>query len=108
MIDILFVGDRHRDRVTVPRLVERILGVNVREQLADWQDFRVNGYPRKVLFAARVARDAGALGLVATVDTDTDPQRRKFRALVEGREKDRQVYPDFPIAFGEANPHGEA
>jgi hypothetical protein len=108
MIRILFVGDGERDAATVPHLVARILGVSVEAHTIHWKSLRVNGYPRKVLFAARQARDAGAVGLVATVDADKDPQREKLRKLVEGRDADRASYPSFPIAFGEASPHGEA
>jgi hypothetical protein len=42
------------------------------------------------------------------VDTDNDSVGEKLRRLREARNADRQSSPPFPIALGEANPHGEA
>jgi hypothetical protein len=45
---------------------------------------------------------------VFTVDTDTDPKRKKLRQLCEAREEERACAPAFPMALGEAHPHAEA
>jgi hypothetical protein len=108
MLTVLFIGDGPRDAATVPRLVERLLGVTVKERIRHWRELRVGGYRRKLLFAAREARDAGAAGVVACVDTDKDDRGEKRRELRLGRDDDRSRYPDYPIALGEAKPHGEA
>jgi hypothetical protein len=42
------------------------------------------------------------------VDTDKDPRRRKLGELKKARKEDRASSPPFPLALGEANPHGEA
>jgi hypothetical protein len=110
MIPIFFVGDGRRDAATIPPIVSRILNADLRPMTRAWA--RLNrgggGYPKKVQFAARQARDAGAAGLIAVVDRDRDPKREKLRRLQAGRDTDRMKAPPFPTALGEADPHGEA
>jgi hypothetical protein len=110
MMYLLFVGDGERDAVTVPRLVERIVEVPVREEARPWARLHGagKGYGRKLAFAMRQAKDLGTSGLVAVVDADRDPKRGRLRALREARDAERQVAPPFPTAIGEAVPHGEA
>ena len=111
MIDLHFVGDGPRDAATLPRLVERILGAEVGGPFKEWRHVRLHGksgYAGKIKFVIRAARDAGASGLVAAVDADKDPQRRRLRDLVAGRDADRASAPPFPAALGEAVPHGDA
>ena len=111
MIRLLFVGDGPRDDVTVPRLVENILGVPVREEVKHWKDLHLSagkGLSRKLLFAVRQAKDQELVGLVATVDTDNDRTRERLKELREAREKERTKSLPFPVVLGQANPHGEA
>lgn len=112
MLDLFLVADGPRDHVTVPHLVGHILGVTVRAQVAAWsrlhQHGSGSGYRRKLLFAVAQARDANAAGLVATVDSDKDPKREKLHKLVRARDEMRDSSSVFPIALGEATPHGEA
>ncbi len=106
MIPILFVGDGERDGVTVPRLVERILGRRVREDFRRWARLRGgSGYERKLAFAVRQAKDAGTQGVVAAIDKDKSQGR--LRALREQRDLE-QTHGAFPIAVAEAVPHSEA
>jgi hypothetical protein len=112
MIDLLFVADGTRDHVTIPPLVGRLLGVNVRAMTTPWARLRqqsgVSGYRRQLRFAIRQARDANAVAILATVDRDKDPRRRKLKELLVARDEDRISSPAFPTALGEADPHGEA
>ena len=112
MIDILFVTDGPRDHVTIPPLIGRILGVTVRVNTTPWARLHrqsgVRGYRRKLRFAILQARDANALGILATVDRDVHPRRTKLKELLQARDEDRQENPPFPVALGEAEPHGEA
>ena len=110
MIRLLFVGDGERDAVTVPRLVERILGAEIREETERWARLHGTkpGYGRKVLYAIRQARDLGTGGLVATVDADRDREGRRLREMREARDAERTRSPAFPAALGQAIPHGEA
>ncbi|HKI32786.1 MAG TPA: hypothetical protein VKA46_13125 [Gemmataceae bacterium] len=112
MIELLIVGDGPGDTATVPHLVGRILGVNVRATFKHWarihREGSGKGYRKKLLFAMRQAVDADATGLVMTVDVDNDPQGRKLKELCNARDEARQSAPAFPTAFGEANVHAEA
>lgn len=111
MIQLYFVGDGPRDGATLPRLVERILGADIDGPFKEWRHVRLHGksgYAGKMKFAIRAARDAGASGLVAAVDADKDPQRRRLRDLVAGRDADRASAPPFPAAIEEAVPHADA
>jgi hypothetical protein len=109
MIQILFVGDGERDAVTVPRIVERILSVAIREESRQWARLHSagRGYGRKLQFAVRQARDSAQQGVVATVDADRSGLRR-LRELQVARERDRAKSPAFPTVLGCAVPHGEA
>jgi hypothetical protein len=86
---LLFVGDGERDAVTVPRLVEGLLGVSIREETRAWAHLHRGGkgYRHKLRFAILQAKDAEAAGVVLTVDTDKDPQRRKLRELKKRAKK---------------------
>ena len=111
MIHLYFVGDGPRDGATLPRLVERILGAEVDGPFKEWRHVRLHGksgYAGKMKFVIRAARDADANGLVAAVDADKDPQRRRLRDLIAGRDADRSSAPPFPAALGEAVPHADA
>ncbi len=111
MIQLHFVGDGPRDGATLPRLVERILGAQVDGPFKEWRHVRLHGksgYAGKMKFVIRAARDDGASGLVAAVDSDKDPQRRRLRDLIAGRDADRVSAPPFSAALGEAVPHADA
>ncbi|HEV7224363.1 MAG TPA: hypothetical protein VGN42_16760 [Pirellulales bacterium] len=111
MIHLFFVGDGPRDGATLPPLVERILGAEVSVTFREWRPLHLRGkggYGGKLQFIIRAARDAGASGLVAVVDRDKDPRRRRLRDLAAGRAGDRASAPPFPTALGEAVPHVEA
>jgi hypothetical protein len=109
MIQLLIIGDGERDAVTVPRIVEQILSVSVREESRQWARLHSagRGYGRKLQFAVRQARDSAQQGVVATVDADRSGLRR-LRELRGTREKDRAQSPAFPTVLGCAVPHGEA
>ena len=110
MIALAFIGDGPRDQVTVPRLVERVLGAAVGAPYnAIWKDIRLNrgsGLDRKLAFALAEAKSDGLAGLVATIDEDTIPGR--LAQLEQARAADRERAPPFPLAIGQARPHGEA
>jgi len=122
MIALLFVGDGERDAATVPALVETLLQTPFRAETRMWARLHgapttakqrqrkpaQKGYERKLRFAVRQANDAGAAGVVATVDSDTDKPGTKLRRLRKGREAARKDPCAIPIALGEARPHGEA
>src|SRR5213593_4826031 len=109
MIDFLFVMDGPRDHATVPYLVGRLLGVNVRPVTTPWARLRqqagVSGYRRQLRFAIKQARDARAVALIATVDNDKHPRCQKLKELLKARDDDRASSPAFPTALGEAAPH---
>ena len=111
MIRLLCVGDGERDAVTVPRLLEHILGVAVEEKTTHWPRLHRevgNGYCRQLLFVSGQARDAEVHGVVASVDRDKDRKNIKLRALRAARKEQRDQGNDLPVALGEAIPHGEA
>jgi hypothetical protein len=108
MIDIFFVLDGQRDHVTVPPLVGRILGLSIRAQTTHWARVRqkgnAKGYQRQLQFAIRQAQDAKTAGLVAVVDRDSSSRREKLKDLIGAREQTA----GYPVALGQADPHGEA
>ena len=110
MIALAFIGDGPRDQAIVPKLVERVLGAAVGAPYnAIWKDIRLNrgsGLDRKLAFALAEAKSDGLAGLVATIDEDTIPGR--LAQLEQARAADRERAPPFPLAIGEARPHGEA
>jgi len=106
VIHLWFVGDGDLDGIMVPRLVERTLGVPVREEVRRWPRLHGRGYEKKLRFATLQAEDGGAGGLVATVDADRNPER--IRTLRAARDSQRTIAPSFPTALGQAEPHGEA
>lgn len=110
MMHLLFVGDGRRDAVTVPRLVERILGARIRESTRPWARLHGagRGYGRKLRYAFLQARDLNVDGLVATVDRDTDKPRRRLGVLRDARMDEQERGTALPTALGEAVPHGEA
>src|SRR5258708_8059197 len=110
MIHLHFVGDGPRDEAMMPRLIERILKVDVHADFREWKSIHLHGkgYGKKLAFAIRVARDAAADGLVATVDADKAPQRERLRELQSARDDDRSKAPSFPTALGEAVPQAES
>ncbi len=112
MMHLLIVGDGDRDSASVPPLVEKMLNVAVRSVFRPWARLHSakggKGYARRLLFAVKQAHDLKVDGLVATVDTDRSPNRKKLRELQDARADQRQSAPPFPTALGEANPHGEA
>jgi hypothetical protein len=111
MIPLLFIGDGERDEVTIPRLAEKVLGCPIRGKFHRWVRFhkpRENRARSRLQFAYLQAQDAKAVGIIAVVDTDKDPQRVRLRDLRKERDVERAVGPPFPTALGEAVPHGEA
>jgi len=100
--------DGARDHITVPPLVGRILGVSIRPQTVPWARLRqkgnAKGYDRQLLFAIRQAKDAQSAALVAVVDRDKASRREKLKDLIAVREQ----MVGFPVALGQADPHGEA
>ena len=98
------------DGATVPHLIWNILGTEIEATPHLWArlNSRGSGYPRKLMFAVRQAKDAGVNGLVAVVDRDKMPDRTRLASMREARDKDRQTTPPFPTVLGEADPHGEA
>ena len=106
---LLFVGDGARDAATVPRLVERFLGVPVHEETRPWARLhRGRGYRAKLRFALKQAQVSQSDGLVATVDADKDRQDRRLRELKAAGDEHRSASPAFPTTLGRAIPHGEA
>ena len=108
---LLFIGDAKRDAVTVPRLVERILGVSVNEETRDWPRLHEakDGIHRKLKYMIRLAQDRRVQGLVATLDHDKEKKRRaRLHAMQEVRENERTQGNQLPMALGKAIPHGEA
>src|SRR3989442_15640337 len=92
MPSLLFVADGPRDAAMLPQLVEKILGVEIQAGFAwTWAGIRLRGggYDRKLGFAMRDAVDRGLSGVVATVDRDLAPTGNRWRALEEGRAKER-------------------
>jgi hypothetical protein len=108
MIDIFFILDGERDHITVPPLVGRILGLSIRPQNKSWARLRqkgnAKGYERQLLFAIRQAQDAHTAALVAVVDRDKATRREKLKELISAREQTT----GYPVALGQAEPHGEA
>lgn len=113
---VLFVGDGERDAVTVPPLVEKILGVGCGETSIRWARLHgtrrgrepSRGYEAKLNFAIRQAKDQRADGLVATIDRDRDERNERIASLEIARESLRASAHYVPTAIGQAIPHGEA
>lgn len=108
MIRLLFVGDGDRDAVTVPHIVRTVLDTRVDTLTRNWARLHGGGLKKKIRFTLLDAESLGARGTVMTVDRDRSPAGYKIRALVDCRTRLRQEFPPFPIAFGCADPHGEA
>lgn len=111
MIHLLFVADGPRDEAVVPRVVERILGVPIRYEFTAWKEIRLHsgsGYERRLLYLLRRARERGASGVIATLDSDKERQRRRLSELRGARDKDRAQFAPIPAALGEGVPHLEA
>jgi hypothetical protein len=108
MIRLLFVGDGDRDSATVPRIVETIVGTRIDPVTRNWARLHGGGLRRKIRFGVLDAQACGALGTVMTLDRDRSPAGRRMRTLAECQAELRGEFPPFPIAFGCANPHGEA
>jgi hypothetical protein len=108
MIDIFFVLDGPRDHITVPPLVGHILGLSIRPQTMPWARLRqkgnAKGYQRQLQFAIRQAQDAKTAALVAVIDRDAASRREKRKELIAAREQSA----GYPVALGQADPHGEA
>jgi hypothetical protein len=109
---LLFVADGQRDRVTIPRIVERILNTAVDVEFREWKRLKMRqggGYKRKLRFALLLARDQELNGVVATVDSDNAKPRQRLAELRSGRDEDRnKPIKPMPAALGEAVPHLEA
>ena len=105
-----FVCDGERDAVTLPQLVEGILGCEVATVRAShWQRLHRRGgsrYRRKLDYACRRC-GPDVDGLVATVDTDREDRGVRLADLESGRSQVVSSVP-FPIAIGEATPNGDA
>lgn len=108
MIRLLVVGDGPRDEVTLPRLVEKILGARVDEVSRTWPRLQGGGLKKKLRFATLDANDSRAQGIVAVVDLDKSGSTEKLKKLQASRDALRIDHPPFPIALGCARPHGEA
>ncbi len=113
MIRLLFVGDGPRDEAMTPVLVRRLLRDKARSHDDGFRAWaRINavgkGYDRKLMFALRQARDGDYHGVVATIDRDASRGRERFKSLVAGRARDREMQPPLPTALGCADPHAEA
>src|SRR5258708_15773924 len=107
MIHLHFVGDGPRDEAMMPRLIERILKVDVHADFREWKSIHLHGkgYGKKLAFAIRVARDAAADGLVATVDADKAPQREQLPELQSARDHARSKALPFPTPLRTTVPH---
>ncbi len=109
MIRILFVGDGERDAVTVPRLVETIIGASLDAETRHWARLHApKQYGRKLRYSFLQAKDLAVSGLVATVDRDKDRSGERLSKLRNAREEERARGSVLPVALGEAAPHGEA
>lgn len=107
---IHFVVDGERDIVTIPRIVEKLLGTEIEETSKTWARLHGSagkGYGRKLRYALLQARDNDAQGVAAIVDEDRSGKER-LKNLQQAREEDRTQHPPFPTAIGLAIPHGEA
>lgn len=103
-----FVVDGDRDGVTIPRLVEHILGREFQETTRSWARLHgVSGYRRKLQYALRQALDSEADGIAAIVDEDRTGKER-LKKLQKARNDERADKPPFPTALGVAIPFGEA
>jgi hypothetical protein len=115
-VRIFFVADGHRDRVTLPVLVGRILETKLEIQTEDdfreWKSLRLHGggYTKKLSFALRSARVRNCDGVVATIDRDKAKSGDRLAALNDARTSDRcnPRLARLPAAIGEAVPHLEA
>ncbi len=110
MIQLHFVGDGDRDAVTVPELVQKILGCKIGERSQPWARLHDagRGYERKLRFAMISAQADGADGLVVTIDRDKDHKGERIERLRQGRLDARNRNLKIPTALGQAIPHGEA
>jgi len=109
MIRLLFVADGPRDAATVPHFISSILGTSVEPRTTPWVRLnRSRGYAGKLRFAGIQAKEIGAAGLVAVVDTDKAPSGGRFREMRKARDEIRTTTAPYPTALGEATPHGEA
>jgi hypothetical protein len=108
MIRLLFVGDGDRDAVTIPPIVGTTLGARIESITRNWARLHGGGLKKKIRFAVLDAETSGARGTVMTLDRDRSPSRHKIKAFVGCRTQLRQEFPPFPMAFGCADPHGEA
>jgi len=108
MIRLLFVGDGDRDAVTVPHIARKILDARVDALTRNWARLHGGGLKKKIRFAVLDAESLRARGTVMTLDRDRSPAGYKMNALVDCRTQLRQEFPPFPMAFGCADPHGEA
>ena len=107
-MQILFVGDGERDAVTVPALVDNILGSACQVESNSWREIRAGGYWRKTLFAILSAQSRGLDGVVATLDADKEKKGKRLAQMRKGRDTHRASNTPLPTALGEAVPHGEA
>jgi hypothetical protein len=111
---VRFLGDGHRDKVTVPRIVGGILKTEFDDEFFDfvaWSDRRLHGESgngRRLKFVVREALADGFDAVVATVDQDKDKPRERLHVLIAARDGDRSSGRHFPTGLGEARPHGEA
>ena len=107
MIKVHFVGEGHRDEQSMPALVGSLTPTQFQATFSKWTRYRVHSHRKKLLFAAQLAREANANGLVASTDQD-NVGPAKLTELKEARDEDRQANPPIPTALAVPNPHFEA
>jgi hypothetical protein len=108
MSHICYLGDGARDNAVLPHLVRSLLGADFPSTFQRWAHLRVGGFARKLKFAAIAAIEDKELAIVAVVDRDKAEKHERLLQLKSARDQVHAKDPDFPIAIGEANPHGEA
>ena len=87
MTHLHFVGDGPRDAATMPHLVSRILGAEIKSTAANWARLHSagTGYRRKLLYAVTQAQTQKAKGIVAVVDRDNAVTGSRLGQLQDAR-----------------------
>lgn len=113
---ILVLGEGPRDRAIVPPLVESLLGRKIESRFEAWGKSHLrwgtgqrglNAHGRKLLWAIKVTRADGGVGVIATEDDDKGREDR-LGDLRRARERDRESQDAIPVAIGVPKPHIEA
>ena len=112
MTKVILIVDGGRDVWMLPAIVANHLKVLVDYNTLTWRSSRLRtnkkGFGRKLKLAVRIAEDEEKDGLIAFVDHDRSPTPRRVE-LDSARQEERDSgHGQWPIALGEAIPHGEA